>query len=82
MQPRLRTTAIDNIKNISKHAILCPKNEQVQKLNEDILDILKGDFHSYLSDNSIDFTDDAEKENFPTKFLNSITSLGMPCVVN
>ncbi|KAK1340004.1 hypothetical protein QTO34_018568 [Cnephaeus nilssonii] len=40
--------SIDNIKNISKRAILCPKNEHVQKLNEKILDILDGDFHTYL----------------------------------
>ncbi|KAK1343799.1 hypothetical protein QTO34_014352 [Cnephaeus nilssonii] len=64
--------SIDNIKNISKCEIR-PKNEHVQKLNEEILDILDGDFHTYLSDDSIDSTDDAEKENFPIEFLNSIT---------
>ncbi len=79
VQPRLRTTAIDNIKNISKRAILCPKNEHVQKLNEENLNILDGDFHTYLSDDSIDSTDDTEKKNFPVEFLNSITPSGMPC---
>nr|KAF6314930.1 hypothetical protein mMyoMyo1_008704 [Myotis myotis] len=73
------TIFIDNIKNVSKRAILCPKNEHVQKLNEEILDILDGDFHTYLSDDSIDSTDVAEKENFPIEFLNSITPSGMPC---
>nr|KAF6387657.1 hypothetical protein mMyoMyo1_008120 [Myotis myotis] len=71
--------SIDNIKKISKHAILCPKNEHVQNLNEEILDILDGEFHTYLSDDFIDSTDDAEKENFPIEFLNSITPSGIPC---
>ncbi|KAK1340686.1 hypothetical protein QTO34_017077, partial [Cnephaeus nilssonii] len=31
------------------------------------------------SDDSIDSTDDAEKENFPIEFLKSITPSGMPC---
>ncbi|KAK1345516.1 hypothetical protein QTO34_007974 [Cnephaeus nilssonii] len=69
----------DNIKNISKCAILCPKNENVHELNEGTLDIFDGDFHTYLSDDSINSTDDAEKENFPIEFLNSIIPLGMPC---
>ncbi|KAK1343661.1 hypothetical protein QTO34_014214 [Cnephaeus nilssonii] len=75
----VNSISIDNIKNISKRAILCPKNEHVQKLNEEIFDILDGDFHTYLSDDSIDSTDDAEKENFPIEFLNSITPSGMLC---
>ncbi|KAK1342210.1 hypothetical protein QTO34_016968 [Cnephaeus nilssonii] len=70
---------IDNTKNISKRVILCPKNEHVQKLSEEILDILDGDVHTYLSDDSIDSTDDAGNENFPIEFLNSITPSGMPC---
>ncbi|KAK1338350.1 hypothetical protein QTO34_001466 [Cnephaeus nilssonii] len=32
-----------------------------------------------INDDSIDSTNDAEKENFPIKFLNSITPLGMLC---
>ncbi|KAK1344430.1 hypothetical protein QTO34_013124 [Cnephaeus nilssonii] len=32
-----------------------------------------------IRDDSIDSTDDSEKENFPIKFLNSITLSGMPC---
>ncbi|KAK1333081.1 hypothetical protein QTO34_006615, partial [Cnephaeus nilssonii] len=52
-------------------------DEHIQKLNEEILDILNGDFHIYLSDDSIDSTDDAEKENFPIEFLNSINPSGM-----
>ncbi|KAK1343129.1 LOW QUALITY PROTEIN: hypothetical protein QTO34_015903 [Cnephaeus nilssonii] len=47
------------------------------RLNEEIIDILHGDFHTYLSDDSIDSTYD--EENFTIKLLNSITPLGMPC---
>ena len=61
------SVSIDNVKNISKYVILCPEN----------LDSLN--FHTYLSDDSVDSTDNAEKEEFPIKFLNSITPSGMPC---
>ncbi|KAK1343717.1 hypothetical protein QTO34_014270 [Cnephaeus nilssonii] len=61
------------------HEMICNGSIIEATFGNKILDILDGDFHTYLSDDSIDSTDDAEKENFPIEFLNSITPPGMLC---
>ena len=60
----------------SRRAILTPKNENVDKINEKIMDRFPSIGHTYLSADSV-----AEEDlvnAYPTEFLNSITLSGMP----
>lgn len=73
-----------NFKNanyLSERAILTPANETVSHLNSLIVEQLPGDSFSYLSiDTAEEFGGtDAELDlSFPTKYLNSLTVLGIP----
>ena len=61
---------------VSQRAILTPKNENVDKLNEKIMDKCPGIGHSYLS---ADTVAEGDLHNaYPSEFLNSITLSGMP----
>ena len=64
---------------IANTCILCPKNYHVNELNEQIQHkIIPGTSQVYISDDSIESDDEAEKANFPLEYLNSITPSGMP----
>lgn len=65
-------------KEFPDRAILCPKNEDTFLLNDDVINRLEGDVQSYFSVDSIDATDEQERLNFPTEFLNALTPSGMP----
>lgn len=43
----------DMIQEISKRAILCPKKDDVDKLNQQVMDILEGEYITYLNDDSV-----------------------------
>ncbi|XP_071581450.1 ATP-dependent DNA helicase PIF1-like [Temnothorax nylanderi] len=59
-------------------AILCPKNEDTFKINDNILGLMEGEEKEYLSIDSIESEEEQEHLNFPTEFLNSVTLSGMP----
>lgn len=61
-------------------AILCPKNEDTFKINDEVLGRLEGNPMEYLSIDSIDSLDPQEQANFPTEYLNSVT-LGCQFIV-
>ena len=61
---------------ITHRAILTPRNESVDKLNETIISRLPGHSKTYLSAHSI--AEENMGTAYPTDFLNSITLSGMP----
>ena len=61
---------------VSKCAILTPKNENVDKINEMIMDKFPGIGNTYLSADTV--AEDDLCNAYPTEFLNSITLSGMP----
>ncbi|UYV72599.1 HELQ, partial [Cordylochernes scorpioides] len=66
------------VETMSQRAILCPKNDDVHKMNDQVMDLIVGDYHTYLSDNYVVSDSDEERNNFPVEFLNSVTPSGMP----
>lgn len=67
--------------SISKFAILSPKNDQVNKINEDILTKMVSDAVSFSSIDSVkgdDPNDVSVQASFPVEYLNSITPTGFP----
>jgi len=70
--------SINEVESFSNKAILCPKNTEVDELNDRIMNILDGVYTTYISTDSIDCEDAREKENFQIEFLNSLTPSGMP----
>lgn len=67
-----------NISEFSERAILCPKNSDVDKLNDDVLNIVEGNDKTYLSVDSVVADNRESANNFPTEFLNSLSPSGMP----
>jgi len=69
---------LSEVPNFAKRAILCPKNSDVDKVNEEVLRLLEGEAAVYLSSDSIDDENVEDKENYPIEFLHSLTPSGMP----
>jgi ATP-dependent DNA helicase PIF1 len=63
---------------LAQRAILCPKNDSVDEINNEILDRLDGQSKTYFSYDSIDDGTDEDFANYPPEFLNSLTPSGMP----
>ncbi|UYV81417.1 hypothetical protein LAZ67_20001143 [Cordylochernes scorpioides] len=59
-------------------AILCPRNVDVDDINNRVLDILEGDSITYISSDSIDDATPEDNESYPPEFLNSLNPSGMP----
>jgi hypothetical protein len=70
--------SVVDIGKFSKMAILCPKNSDVDQINDEILNLLDGETVSYLSTDSIDDEDAEDRQNYPVEFLNECTPSGMP----
>uniref|UniRef100_A0A8C5PIX9 ATP-dependent DNA helicase n=1 Tax=Leptobrachium leishanense TaxID=445787 RepID=A0A8C5PIX9_9ANUR len=68
----------DHISQFEKTAILCPKNCDVDNINEEVLSLLEGESRTYLSTDSIDDESQEDKDNYPIEFLNELTPSGMP----
>jgi hypothetical protein len=68
----------DDVERFSKMAILCPKNSDVDAINEEVLNILEGETVTYLSSDSIDDSNDEDQQNYPVEFLNEQAPSGMP----
>ncbi|XP_021953692.1 ATP-dependent DNA helicase PIF1-like [Folsomia candida] len=61
-----------------KTAILCPTNNDVDKINDQILKILEGESKTYLSCDSL-MSEQAEDHNdYNMEFLNSLSPSGLP----
>jgi hypothetical protein len=67
-----------DVEKFSKMAILCPKNSDVDAINEEVLNILEGETITYLSSDSIDDPNDEDRQNYPVEFLNECAPSGMP----
>ena len=73
--PDIRTN-IDNIDWLCNRALLAPRNEEVDKLNIQLLSQIDGEIKGY---NSVDTVTDSEMAtSFPVEFLNSLDLPGMP----
>lgn len=59
-------------------AILCPTNAEVDKINEQVLNILQGECKTYLSTDSIVLDENSDKDSdaYPVEFLNSLNPSG------
>ncbi|XP_044760864.1 ATP-dependent DNA helicase PIF1-like [Coccinella septempunctata] len=63
---------------LAQRAILCPKNEHCNLLNDKILESFTGKTFVIHSNDSVASGDEDEVANFPEEYLNSITPSGMP----
>jgi len=62
-----------------KRAILSPKNQQVDQINDRILNLLDGETKTYHSADSLISEDrDLDDANFPVELINSYTPSGFP----
>uniref|UniRef100_A0A8C5PXT8 ATP-dependent DNA helicase n=1 Tax=Leptobrachium leishanense TaxID=445787 RepID=A0A8C5PXT8_9ANUR len=68
----------DDISTFEKTAILCPKNCDVDNINEEVLSLLEGESYTYLSTDSIDDESQEDRDNYPIEFLNELAPSGMP----
>ena len=66
------------IESISKRAILCPKNVDVDKINNEIISKIEGDSRTYLSYDQVVTDDEEVRNNFQTEFLNTLSLSGLP----
>lgn len=57
-------------------AILTPKNDSVDTINNKVIQLLPGEDHTYLSADSVANT--AHAAIYPTEFLNSLSPSGLP----
>ena len=65
--------------SVAGKAILAPKNSHVDELNQVALSLMQGDVHHFESaDSIVHVNDDSEAGLFPTEYLNSINSSGLP----
>ena len=62
----------------SERVILSPRNFDVDKVNEDILERFPGQHKEYLSSDSVIQESGAFDESMPTEYLNTISISGMP----
>ncbi|KAJ9557686.1 hypothetical protein OSB04_012300 [Centaurea solstitialis] len=75
---------LDNHKRpsyLTERAILTPKNDMVQELNEVIMDIIPGEGRTYLSSDNVckgSIHSNDEDLLYPTEFLNSLKFSGIP----
>uniref|UniRef100_A0A8C5WCT2 ATP-dependent DNA helicase n=1 Tax=Leptobrachium leishanense TaxID=445787 RepID=A0A8C5WCT2_9ANUR len=67
-----------DISTFEKIAILCPKNCDVDNINEEVLSLLEGESYTYLSTDSIDDESQEDRDNYPIEFLNEMAPSGMP----
>lgn len=70
------TTSYKNPDWLCERAILAPKNDDVNKLNEQIQLKLPGKLIKYKSIDTV--MDEEQAVNYPTEFLNSLEPPGMP----
>ncbi len=64
--------------DVTKNAVLTPKNETTLKLNDEILDRVEGQERVYVSIDKVVTDNMGEAESYPLEFLYSLTPSGMP----
>ncbi|XP_053101906.1 uncharacterized protein LOC128323208 [Hemicordylus capensis] len=69
---------VQNIPKIANRSILCPKNNDVDTISDQVLNILEGEKMTYLSADTIDDSTEEDSKNYPTEFLNDQTPKGLP----
>jgi len=69
---------LSDVSKFAKIAILCPKNSDVDNVNEEVLNLLEGESLTYLSSDSIDDENEEDRQNYPAEFLHSLTLSGIP----
>ena len=70
---------VDNYVNyIKDRAILTTKNEDVNDINKQIINIFPGDAHEFLSADSVDDEESVHQNLYPVEFLNTLTPSGTP----
>jgi hypothetical protein len=64
---------------LQERAILCPRNEIVQEINDYIMDMISGEETTYRSCDSVcDASIYGTNEMYPTEFLNTLKFPGIP----
>ena len=61
---------------VSSRAILCPRNDMVDHMNDRVLDMFPGDTVTYLSADSV--AEVGQQSVYPTEYLNSLTLSELP----
>ena len=65
--------------NVASKAILAPKNEHVDRVNELCVSLMQGALHIFESGDSVkSCSSNAEVGLFPVEYLNTITASGLP----
>ena len=68
----------EDVRKYSNVAILAPKNDHCQKINDKILDLIPGEAKTYTSVNRLISENDSETLQFPIEFLDSLELTGLP----
>ncbi|XP_023239126.1 LOW QUALITY PROTEIN: uncharacterized protein LOC111637795 [Centruroides sculpturatus] len=69
----------DMIPTIKNRAILCPKNADVDRINDEVLKLLhEQEEKTYYSYDEIQTDDHQERLNYPIEYLNSVRASGLP----
>jgi len=63
---------------IKSRAILTPKNEDVDSINEQIINIFPEEIKEFLSADSVEDKDQVHLDLYPVEFLNTLTPSGTP----
>uniref|UniRef100_A0A8C4X687 ATP-dependent DNA helicase n=1 Tax=Erpetoichthys calabaricus TaxID=27687 RepID=A0A8C4X687_ERPCA len=69
---------LDQIPLLTQRAILCPKNIDVDRINNQVIALLPGESRLFLSTDNVDSEDENEHLNFPLEYLNTINPAGLP----
>ncbi|XP_035231014.1 ATP-dependent DNA helicase pif1-like [Stegodyphus dumicola] len=67
-----------DLQDLASKAILCPKNEEALKLNEEILSKFPGQVFTLYSADSVICDDEEEQDTYQLDFIHSLTPSGMP----
>lgn len=77
--PEIHVVGTCDDKYLSERTILSSRNEDVEYINQEILEMFPGDTRTYISADSVVIEKDADNNNvYPTEFLNSLNFSGIP----
>src|ERR1700735_4708282 len=68
---------VKDVKRLANRAILTPKNEDVYRLNAEVLSRVEGPERVYISVDSIVSDNDQEIANYPVEVLNTLRASGL-----
>jgi hypothetical protein len=68
----------EDAEKFAQRAILCPRNEDADLINDEVLSLLTGESVCYLSCDSIEDETQEDANNYQLEFLNSQTPSGLP----